>query len=137
MVINIYMKKSLKRFYLDWAFEPFQNDPLFFSKRMFGGLAAYVDGRLVMVLCENPGDRKWKDKQYPYDIWNGILIPTEREFHADLQKEFPNLVNHPVLPKWLYLPMSTKDFESTVERISNLIAKKDERLGVNPKPKLN
>ena len=125
--------KTKKRFSLEWAFELFQDDPSFFSKRMFGGLSAYVHGRMVMVLCESPGDREWKDKKYSFDIWSGILVPTERDFHASLTKEFSSLVTHPVLPKWLYLPMTNSDFENVAESLARLIAKNDERFGVIPK----
>jgi len=124
-----------REFTLLWAFEPFEEDPSFLTKRMFGGLAAYVHGRLVMVLFEESGDRKWKGKTYPYDLWNGILFPTEREHHESLMRKFPNLVSHPVLGKWLYQPQATLDFEETVEALGKLIARDDFRLGVVPKPK--
>ena len=29
----------------EWIFQAFENDPSFFTKRMFGGLAAYLFGR--------------------------------------------------------------------------------------------
>ncbi len=128
--------KLNKKFSLSWAFEAFQDDPSFISKKMFGGLSAYVHGRIVMVLCESPGDRLWRGKTYSFDIWNGILIPTEREFHSALIKEFPSLINHPVLSKWLYLPMTTSDFEEVAEKVAHLITKDDERFGVVPKPRL-
>ena len=128
--------KAKRKFSLEWVFETFEKDPTFFSKNMFGGLAAYLRGQIVMVLMESPGDSQWKNKSYPFDIWNGILIPTEKDVHASLVKDFPSLVVHPVLPKWLYLPMTANDFEDTAQRISQSIAANDERLGVMSKRKL-
>ena len=122
--------KTKKKFSLEWAFEPFQDDDSFFSKRMFGGLSAYVRGKIVMVLTESPGDRTWRGKKYPFDIWNGILFPVERENHQEIMKDFPTLISHPVLGKWLYLPMSAEDFESTTEQIAKQIARNDPRFGV-------
>lgn len=103
---------------------------------MFGCLAAYVQGRMVMVLAEDPGEKSYRGKSYPFDLWDGILIPTEREFHASLRKEFPGLLPHPVLGKWLYLPARHEDFESAARDIARLIARGDKRLGIEPKIKL-
>ncbi len=131
------MKKiASKTFSLQWAFEAFEDHPSFFKRRMFGGLSAYVHGRLVMVLAESPGDRGWKGKFYPFDIWNGIMFPTEKELHKSVQREFESLHPHPILSKWLYLPMSNKNFEQIAEKISFLIAKDDSRFGVYPKEKM-
>lgn len=113
-------KKLKKRFSLEWAFEPFENDPVFYSRRMFGGLAAYLGEKIVLVLFEREDDTDW----------NGILFPTTRESHEAIIREFDSLVPHSILPKWLYLPMSAADFESTTERIARLIARGDPRFGV-------
>jgi len=124
-----------KIFSLIWIFECLEDQDSFFTKKMFGGLAVYFNGRMVMLLCESPGDTEWRGATYPFEIWNGLLLPTEREFHQSLQKDFPNLVNHPVLPKWLYLPMSDPNFEETALQVANQIEKKDERFGILPKEK--
>ncbi len=125
----------MKIFSLVWIFESFEDQDSFFTKKMFGGLAVYFGGKMVMLLCESPGDTEWRGTTYPFDIWNGLLLPTEREQHQSLQSDFPNLVNHPVLPKWLYLPMLDTDFEDTALKIAARIAKKDERFGILPKEK--
>ncbi|MCB0392576.1 MAG: hypothetical protein KDD58_14905 [Bdellovibrionales bacterium] len=124
-----------KFFSLTWAFEAFEDSPTFFTKRMFGGLAAYVEGKMVLVIFENPDDREYRGKVYNFDLWNGILLPLERKVHATLINDFPELINHPVLPKWLYLPMSNEYFETTIETISSLIAKNDPRFGIYPQTK--
>lgn len=120
---------------LQWAFEPFQDHPTFFSKRMFGGLAAYFMERLVMVLTESPGEKSYRGKDYSIEIWDGILFPTERGHQASLRASFPSLVPHPVLGKWLYLPADRDDFEGIAMELGELIANGDPRLGILPKPR--
>ncbi len=99
---------------------------------MFGCLAAYVQGRMVMVLTEDPGDKTYRGKSYGFDIWDGIMFPTERAFQESLIKEFPGLVPHPVLGKWLYLPAQHDDFEGRAKEIAGRIAQGDKRLGIEP-----
>ena len=90
-----------KDFALSWILEPLEDLDTYLTKRMFGGLAAYLDGKMIALLAESPGDREWKGQTFDFEIWDGLLIPTSREHHESLQKEFPYLLNHPVLGKWL------------------------------------
>jgi len=128
-------KKPKRNFERAWVFEAFDRDPTFFDKRMFGGLAAYCRGRMVMVLTENPGEKKYRGKTYGFDIWDGILLPTEREYHGSLTKKYPSLISHPVLGKWLYLAASNENFETIATEIAGQIAKGDPRFGIEPKIK--
>ena len=114
-----------KSFSWEWAFDDFSHEMSFVSRNMFGCRAAYLDGKLVMVLAE---DAKRKE-------WYGVLLPTEREFHASLQAQFAGLVEHRILPKWLFLSANREDFEDEVARFGRLIARRDPRFGVIPKPK--
>lgn len=108
---------------LRWLAEPLADDPGLIEKPMFGALAYYLRGRLVLVLS---------DREPP---WQGVMLPTERERHAGLMEDFPALGPHPVLGKWLYLPMSNENFEGTAVNIVASIAEGDPRIGVEPKPK--
>lgn len=128
-------KKPKKEFNRVWVFDAFDRDPTFCTKRMFGGLAAYVQGRMVMVLTESPGEQSYRGREYPFDIWNGILLPTEREWHKGLIKKFKSLISHPVLGKWLYLPVTDKNFETVAGGIGKSIAQGDPRFGIEPKIK--
>ena len=65
--------------------------------------------------------------------WSGLLIATKHEFHDDIREEFENVVQHPVLKKWLYLPEASEDFETVVQDIVERIRIGDQRLGVEPK----
>lgn len=107
----------------------------YIRKPMFGGFAFYFEGRLILVMFENTGDRSYKDKKYKFEIWNGCLFPAERDQHAEILQQYPILINHPVLPKWLYLPLDTEDFESHVEKLLKELRRRNPRFGVIPKPK--
>ena len=87
---------------------------------MFGCVGCYLDGRLVLVLA---------DRGEP---WAGLLIPTERLFHASLLAEFSVLRAHPVLRKWLYLPHASGGFAFGASEIVERIMGGDERFGVEP-----
>lgn len=123
-VLTLRMPSPEKRktFELIWAFEPFEQAPDFFSKGMFGCLAGYAHGQMVMVIAENHEDPDW----------SGILIPTSREHHAVLRDRFPSLTEHPVLGKWLYLPLTAADFEETARAIGEAIANRHPAIGILP-----
>ena len=106
-----------------WLFEPLEGLPTFEERRMFGALAAYFNGLLVLALC---------DTEEP---WRGVLVPTDRDSHAALIAEFPALAPHPVLGKWLYLPESTSSFERDAQRLVERIRHLDPRIGVMPERK--
>jgi hypothetical protein len=108
---------------LVWIFEPFERDATYIRKRMFGCDAAYVDGLLCLVAAD-------RDKP-----WNGLLVCTSQERHAALIEEIPALRPHPVLGKWLYVPQDDPEFEAVAERTTALVLTRDERIGVEPKPR--
>ena len=93
----------------------------YLEKPMFGCEACYLYGRLALVLAD--GD----------EPWNGLLIPTERDFHGSVIKDFKGVVQHPVLKKWLYVSQSSEDFETIASEIVEAVRMNDPRLGVEPK----
>ncbi len=105
-----------------WVAEPLQDDVSYMEKKMFGCLACYFRGRMVLVLADQP--------KRP---WRGVLLPTSREFQPSLIKDFPVLKPHPVLGKWLYLPDDLEEFEETASELVEAIQRGDERLGIEPK----
>ncbi len=114
-----------KHFETEWFFESFASDLTFIKKRMFGSLAAYLDGKIVAVLSENHSD----------EVWNGILLPTELQSHTDLLNQYPFLENHKILKKWLFLPATDFHFEERALRLAARIAARDPLFGVVPKEK--
>jgi len=118
-VIDVGLVKRVNRH--RWLFEPLEGLPTFVERRMFGALAGYFNGLLVLVLSDNDEEP-----------WRGVLVPTERESHAALIAEFPALVSHPVLGKWLYLPESAGSFERDAQRLVQRIRHLDPRIGVLP-----
>ncbi|MBA4372742.1 MAG: hypothetical protein C0402_07735 [Thermodesulfovibrio sp.] len=113
-------QKKPKHQTLRWILEPLLDQPDYLERPMFGCLAAYLHGRLVLVLASGE------------EPWNGILIPTEREFHPAIQGEFSAAAEHPVLKKWLYLSESLEDFESVAADIVEAVLRNDPRFGVEP-----
>ena len=96
---------------------------------MFGGLAAYLFERQMLLLVEPTKSGRWK--------WHGVLICTDYSHHASIQKEFPALTPHNTLKKWLYLDSASEEFESTMQAVANRIAANDPRFGIQPKTPLN
>lgn len=116
--------KEFKPHPLHWVVEPLMIEPSYIEKSMFGCRGCYLHGRLILVLTSR--DR---------EPWKGLLIPTEKECHESLMNEFPALMVHPVLRKWLYLPEDIEEFEEFGAKLVDLIARDDPRLGVIPRPK--
>jgi hypothetical protein len=113
-------KKKKSQNPLLWVVEPIMEEPSFIERAWFGCRAVYLHGRLMLVLCSGE------------EPWNGLLIATEREFHDAILQEFGNVVRHPVLKKWLYLPENSEDFETVSSEIVEAVRTGDQRLGVEP-----
>ncbi len=90
---------------------------------MFGAKSVYLDGKLMLCFCHGEAP------------WHGVLVCTDRPHHAALLADLPALAPHPVLPKWLYLPADTDDFDRVAPRLVALARRRDPRLGVTPKPR--
>ena len=117
----------MKTFDNEWIVQAFEDHPSFFTKRMFGGLAIYLFGRLMMLLVEPTRTGRWK--------WHGVLICTERAHHPAIIEEFPPLAPHNILKKWLYVDSRHTDFEPTLERVAHAVARNDPRFGIQPHPR--
>lgn len=115
----------MKSFDNEWIFETLAASPTFFTKRMFGGLAAYLHERQMLVLVEPTKTGRWK--------WHGVLVCTAHEHHVSIRADFPALRPHEVLRKWLYIDSTDDDFTSTMEGVARRIARNDERFGIAPR----
>jgi hypothetical protein len=100
-------------------------EPSYLEKSMFGCLAVYLHGRLMLALASGE------------EPWNGLLIPTEHKFHDAIVDEFSDVIQHSVLKKWLYLPEATEDFETVASVIVDAVRMNDERFGVEPKERVS
>ena len=114
----------MKSFDNEWILEAFAGRPTFFTKRMFGGLAAYLHERQMLVLVEPTRTGRWK--------WHGVLVCTGHEHHGSIRADFPALTPHAVLRKWLYIETAHDDFESTMEGVARRMARNDRRFGIVP-----
>jgi hypothetical protein len=115
----------MKTFDNEWILEAFAGRPTFFTRRMFGGLAAYLHERLMLVLVEPTQTGRWK--------WHGVLVCTDHDHHASIQADFPALMPHRILGKWLYIDSAHRDFESTMEAVARRMARNDRRFGIVPR----
>lgn len=115
------MPQPSKAHPLEWLLEPLLDRSDLTRRRMFGCEAVYVRGLLVACLAA---------KQEP---WNGLLCPVERASHDAILLDFPVLVPHPVLGKWLYLSRAQEQFEQVATAVIARIADGDIRFGIEPK----
>ena len=118
---------AVKTFDNEWILEAFAGRSTFFTKRMFGGLAAYVHERLMLVLVEPTKTGRWK--------WHGVLIATDHDHHASIRADFPVLAPHGLLRKWLYIDSTDRHFEATMGAVAQRMAGNDRRFGVVPRPR--
>ena len=112
----------MKKFQHEWILEPFAGHPTFHSKSMFGGLAAYLFERQMLLLVEPTKSGRWN--------WHGVLVCTDQKHHKSLQAEFRGLKPHAVLGKWLFIDSVHEDFESTMQAVAGRVAGNDPRFGV-------
>jgi hypothetical protein len=118
---------------LKWIDESLPN--FFIRKHMFGGFAYYVDERLMLLLFESTGNFKYKNKKYDFELWNGCMFPVEKDKQPQVKEKYDFLISHPILPKWLYLPLDTENFESHVELILAELKRRSLFFGTIPKSK--
>jgi len=113
------MRRSRNETPCEWLVEPLRARDDFSVRRTFGCWSFYLGEKnvLLYVPAEDTDDE-------------GILVPTSPEFHASLIAEFPNLVQHDFLKKWLCVSASDENYEATAEGIVRLILKEDPRVGV-------
>lgn len=107
-----------------WIFESLEDDPRFFLRKLFSFDAAHLDNRLYLAVAGGK------------EPWNGLLVCTSREYHASIRKQFPQLVPHKVLGKWLYISQAHEEFESVALDLAALARKRDPRLGIESKARM-
>jgi hypothetical protein len=118
------MTKSKKNIPFEFVIENlFSADPI--VKPMFGCHSIYIDGKIVLSLRDKDDDD------------SGVWIGTSKEFHSSLKKEFPSMrsirIFGPGTSGWQVLPKDADDFETSVNKVCELILKGDERIGKIPK----
>lgn len=108
---------------LQWLAEPISDEPSFVLKSWFGGRTIMLNGRHHLFLTTQG------------EPWQGVLVCTFHEHQESLRAEFPSLVKHPILGKWLYLSESAETFERDAKRLVQLVKARDPRLGILPAPR--
>lgn len=113
---------------LRWLIYPLAERADAVFKPMFGGVAVYLSGKMVLCLAV-------ERKGPPAEPWNGLLLPVERAQHEAIRSDYPELEPHEILPKWLYLSQSCERFENLAAELVERVAEGDPRFGVVPKPR--
>ena len=108
---------------LQWVAEPLLDEPTFVLKSWFGGRMVTHHGLHCLFLGASG------------EPWQGVLVCTFHEHQASLRAEFPSLVQHPVLGKWLYLSEASETFEHDAKRLVQLVKACDPRIGIPPSDK--
>jgi hypothetical protein len=94
-------------------------------KPMFGCHSVYIGPKIVLAL---------RDKD---DEDSGVWIGTSKEHHESLKKDFPAMrsikIFGPGTSGWQLLSKDSDDFETSVNRLCELILKNDPRIGKIPK----
>ena len=108
---------------LQWLAEPLAGEPSFVLKSWFGGRTIMLDGNHQLFLTTQG------------EPWQGVLVCTFHEHQESLRAEFPALVKHPVLGKWLYLPENAETFERDAKRLVQRVKARDPRIGIPPSAK--
>ena len=116
-------RKSKPEHPLQWLAEPLQDESTFQLKAWFGGRSIMLRGQHQLVLTTQG------------EPWQGVLVCTSREHHESLRAEFPMLVVHPILGKWLYLSEEVESFERDARRLVRAVRAGDARLGISPSPR--
>ncbi len=112
---------------LSWIEE--QLPPEIDQKNMFGGVAYFLDERIVLILIESSKTREHKGKAYPFELWNGCLFPIEKIKQSTVFGRFTFLENHPARKNCLYLPADTEEFEEKVRLVLREINKRNPLFG--------
>lgn len=97
------------------------------TRPMFGCLAIYVGGKIVLMLRERT--KNVED--------NGVWIATTPEHHESLRREFPSMRSIGLLggkiTGWQNLPATAPDFEQAAVHACELVVARDARIGKVPK----
>lgn len=107
------------------------------SEPKHGGMAYYLDQKLVMILVEQSNSTyEHKGVSYPFQIWNGCILPVEYKKQSAFFLKFSFLENHPANKDWLYIPADTEDFEDDVKQYVREIVRGNPLLGTKVKFKI-
>ncbi|MFS4457902.1 hypothetical protein [Bdellovibrio sp. HCB2-146] len=95
-----------------------------------GGLAYYLDMKLVLILVEKRGEYEHKGVSYPFELWNGCIFPIEYKKQNAFFLKYLFLENHPANKDWLYIPAESENFEEEVKLVMREITKGNPLLGI-------
>ena len=119
-----------------WIEELLPEDTLSMPKH--GGMAYFLDMHLVLILVEKQdGVREHKGVTYPFELWNGCILPIEYKKQSAFFLKFSFLENHPANKDWLYIPYDSENFEDEVKQFVREINRRNPLLGTPVKFKVS
>ncbi|HEX7675021.1 MAG TPA: hypothetical protein VF412_12660 [Bdellovibrio sp.] len=96
-----------------------------------GGVAYYLDMNLVLILVEQSDSTyEYKGVTYPFQLWNGAIIPIKYARQSAFFLKYLFLENHPANKDWLYIPAESENFEEEIRQLLREINKRNPLLGV-------
>lgn len=100
------------------------------------GLAFYMDMRLILILVEQSNSTyEHKGVSYPFQLWNGLILPVEYKKQSAFFMKYSFLENHPFSKDWLYIPAESENFEEEARLIIREISRGNPLLGLPVKHK--
>lgn len=121
------MSESLNNLY--WIEELLSPDVTGMPKH--GGMAYFLDMKMVLILVEQ-SDSTYEHKgvTYPFQLWNGLILPIEYKKQSAFFLKYSFLENHPANRDWLYIPAESENFEEEVRLVMREISKRNPLLGL-------
>ncbi len=99
-------------------------------RKMHGGIGYYLDDKLVLILLASSLSYEHKGRSYPFQLWNGCVIPVEKIKQSAVWVQFQFLENHPAHKDWLYIPADSEEIEEQVKLILKQIKKRNPLFGI-------
>ncbi|MFK8137941.1 MAG: hypothetical protein AB8E15_06255 [Bdellovibrionales bacterium] len=84
-------------------------------------------------MAEKEGDLSYRGKKFKQPIFYGCLIPTFYAFQDMVDRNIPGTIQHPVLKKWMYLPLQYEDYDTSIGLLVGFIKAQVEWIGIPPK----
>lgn len=103
-----------------------------------GGMGYYQDMKLVLILVERANSSyEHKGVTYPFDLWNGLILPVEKIRQNAFFLKYSFLENHPANKNWLYIPAESENFEEEVKQVLREVNRQNPLLGIAVKIKMD
>jgi hypothetical protein len=119
--------------HLFWIEELLSADMI--PRKMHGGVGYYLEDKLVLILVDSSLTYEHRGRSYPFQVWNGCIIPVEKIKQSAVWVQFQFLENHPANKDWLYIPAESEEIEEQIKLVLKQIKKRNPLFGIPVKMK--